>query len=192
METALANARHALILHKEDPFNAGKTGIEPSLIGEFLNQMIELNKFIYTVASTNNPYNLVFQAMFIDGYVERSKLTDKFISALQERELSYFIRNFSTGEIIKYKPPGALERMLEYEKLNPYRLKLFEEELGYRHHPLSFIVQKPQWGPEINDHNACIEDQIKNGEIVELFVVNYNNPLDRSLYKILIALFSSQ
>lgn len=191
MQEALANARCALIQHKEDPFNHGKTGINPDLIGEFLDQMIELNKYMYTTASTNNPYNLAFQAMFVDGYVERQMLTDKFISELRDRNLSYFIRNFKTGEIVKYKAPGALQCMLEYEKLNPYRIKRFEEELGYRHHPLSFVVQNPPWGPEINDHNRCIEPLIMNGDIVELFVVNYNNPLDRSLYKIMIGMFES-
>lgn len=192
MEQALSLARQRLLEHKEDPFKSGKTGIEPDLIGRFLDEMIELNRFMYTTSSTNCPYNLAFQEMFVGGYIERPRLTDTFITKLKELKYSYFIRNFNTGELVKYLAPGSLASMLEYEKLNPYRLRRFEEELGYRHHPLNFIRNAPQWsGPELNDDTKTIEDQILKGDIVELFVVNYTVPLDRNLYSELIKSLTS-
>lgn len=191
METVLATARMHLLRHKEDPFYSGETGIEVSLIGEFLVQMIELNKFMYTTCSTNHPYDLIFQEMFVGGFVERLKITDQFLTEMRNRGLSYYIKNFNTKEVTRHISPGALKIMLEYEKLSPTRIQRFEQELGYRYHPLSMITVEPDrcWRPELSEITKPVDDEILSGEIVELFVVNFNDPLDRSLYKILTQLF---
>jgi len=43
------------------------TGLEESLAGDFLKQMILLNKYMFTNTSTNNPEDATFQEMFVQG-----------------------------------------------------------------------------------------------------------------------------
>lgn len=63
------------------------TGIEETLVEPYLSQMIFINKFIYTVASTNHPSDLpFFQPFFVEGICRlsdarkiRNKLTSQYI-----------------------------------------------------------------------------------------------------------------
>jgi hypothetical protein len=48
------------------------TGVETSLTGEFYEQILELNKYVYTTSSTNRPKDPTFQEMFVGFYVQRS------------------------------------------------------------------------------------------------------------------------
>ncbi len=192
MEQTLALGRAALLEHKEDPHKSGETGIEPDLVGIFLEQMIELNKFMYTTFSTNQPYNLVFQEMFVGGYIEKYKLTDRFLNDLRAAGYSYAIRNYHTEETIRYVTPGANKNMQEYARLNPRLLKHFEEDVDYRLHPLALINGIGQWGMELNEHTTHIEQDIRSGNIVLFVVVNYSDPLDRKLYQNLVDIFKRQ
>jgi len=50
------------------------TGVEPSLSDEYLSQITEMNQYIYTVASTNEPSaRPFFQPFFIDGVCRLSQ-----------------------------------------------------------------------------------------------------------------------
>jgi hypothetical protein len=66
------------------------TGVERSLTGEFYEQILELNKYVYTTSSTNNPEDPSFQEMFVGFYVPKSvalKLA-KFLDA--KGEFNYY------------------------------------------------------------------------------------------------------
>lgn len=68
----------------------GPTRIE-SLEGEFLNQIIALNDYIFTVASTNYPEQIPnFQPFFIDAVID-TQLLNKTLDYLQQHYPDRFI-----------------------------------------------------------------------------------------------------
>jgi hypothetical protein len=81
-EQLLENGRTNLRNYMENEENGGPTGIE-SLEGEFLNQIVELNDYIFTVASTNYPERIPnFQPFFIDSVID-TKLLNKTLDYIQ-------------------------------------------------------------------------------------------------------------
>ncbi len=96
----LEKNRKALLAHKsylnknhESDANKqsyNKTGIENSLSGNWLDIMIELNYYIFTTSSTDNPN---FQNMFIGGYL---LLQDAWLLC------QYFYTNKKTYNIVVY------------------------------------------------------------------------------------------
>ena len=63
-ELFLQEARKELIAFKRDPENDGSTGIEPPLAhSPYIDQMIQLNHYMGTTASTNHPGNPFFQVL---------------------------------------------------------------------------------------------------------------------------------
>jgi hypothetical protein len=71
------------------------TGIEDSLVEPFLSQIIDLNKYISTTASTNYP-NSLFQEMFVDGWIHKDYVTDGFLQKMNEMNYNYVITKEDT------------------------------------------------------------------------------------------------
>lgn len=85
-EEILADAINEL----QDP-KKSSTGIEESLCGRFMDEMIKLQKFINTTASTNYPHNKYFQGMFLCGFIHKSLVTKEFLEFLESKNLSYVL-----------------------------------------------------------------------------------------------------
>jgi|SRR3989344_1359964 len=75
------------------------TSVEPSLfeVDWPILQMIEINNYIYTQASTNYPYDPSFQSMFIQGCVDET-IIEKLNSKLLNTNYIYIICN-SAGKM---------------------------------------------------------------------------------------------
>lgn len=69
------------------------TGIESSLNDKYLDQMLELNKYIYTTASTNHPGEK-FQPFFLD-FIAPKQVCLKIIQYLSLVKYSYVIKELS-------------------------------------------------------------------------------------------------
>jgi hypothetical protein len=83
-----------------------------------LKQMIELNKYVYTTASTCYPHNKYFQAMYIAGYMSKSIMN--IIKPMLKK--NYIAYNFNTIDIdgsisSVYIPKGTYETTLLYETI---------------------------------------------------------------------------
>jgi len=72
----------------ENPEN-NSTGIEPCLKGQYMEQIIGLQKFINTTASTNCSDDPYFQEMFLCGFIHRSMVNDDLLDFLKKDKLSY-------------------------------------------------------------------------------------------------------
>lgn len=60
-----------------------------ALFGRYLKEMISLNDYISTSASTNFTYDKYLQAMYITGFIHKSLVTDEFMKFLQSKNYSY-------------------------------------------------------------------------------------------------------
>ena len=96
------------------------TGVERSLTGEFYEQILELNKYVYTTSSTNNPEDPSFQEMFVGFYVPKSvalKLA-KFLDA--KGDLNYYscYENNDNKIIVENKKntKDFTDNMIHYDK----------------------------------------------------------------------------
>jgi hypothetical protein len=93
------------------------TGIEESLFDEpkFYAQILELNRYVYTTASTNYPTNPDFQAMFVSGYMLKSQ-GEKLKPILRSRGIGFqFSDQLSTGlEKTLFMPTNAYDIGLIY------------------------------------------------------------------------------
>lgn len=56
--------QNLLLFRNNNPSDVNITGIEDSLTGKYLDQIIRLNEYVYTTSSTNDPGKL-FQAFFV-------------------------------------------------------------------------------------------------------------------------------
>jgi hypothetical protein len=66
-------------------------GLGLSDLGRFADEIIALNQFISTEASTNFPEDPTFQPMFISGFIHKKYVTEKFIECLKTLGLTYMI-----------------------------------------------------------------------------------------------------
>lgn len=107
------------------------TAIEPSLLKDNwpIKQMIMLNHYMYTTASTNNPTQL-FQNMFVTGFIHMNVL-EKVESLLKKTDLHYFIRTDNNADIC-WQPEGIHKKEwvvdlveLSIEDLNIERRDLY-------------------------------------------------------------------
>jgi hypothetical protein len=64
------------------------TNYEPHLYGKYLDQMIELNGYVITTSSTNEPHDDKFQNMFIEIYCEESMI-EKIIKFCKDEGYYY-------------------------------------------------------------------------------------------------------
>lgn len=70
------------------------TGIEDHLRQPYLDQIIDLNKYVITDASTNIPNNIYFSPMFVEGVIE-NRYVEKFVELLNNHDVSYFVGSHS-------------------------------------------------------------------------------------------------
>ena len=89
-EQLLKDSKKELLLFKNDNNYSGTTGIDDSLVQPYLNQIIELNNIMYTIGSTNEP-SILFQPMFLIGFIHKKYITDEFIDKLKKLNLSFII-----------------------------------------------------------------------------------------------------
>lgn len=170
----LAYGRTNLIRHRYSPGHS-PTNIEDDLKGIYLDQMIELNKFIYTTASTNDPHNSMFQPMFISGYMPLSKayalindLNDfypndyYYIVYSIEADLIYEMNIFKGKDPDYLLQTSSIHSLIDYERL----------EVGPHNHQVSHLLYT-------SDPLVMINIEDKNKE-------------RRDLYAILISLLSIQ
>ena len=85
LETACSDWCHLCINKRINLKNT--TGFEPCLVGEYLDDIKDLNNFILTSSSTNEPDNPEFQSMFVQFYTTRdiADLLSKYILFRQIR-----------------------------------------------------------------------------------------------------------
>lgn len=92
------------------------TGIEESILeGSYMKQIIKLNKYIYTTASTNYPNDIYFQPMCVSGYMLKTQ-AKKLKILLEESEISYnFVFYQPHGyRSHSYQPHGVKLTLLQY------------------------------------------------------------------------------
>ena len=101
-----AAKHHATYDEKYDFFIDSGTAIEPSLYREDwpILQMIELNKYMFTHASTNYPTDDNFQEMFVDGYIRRD-----IVELLEEELKKHTDLTYTIDLIPRYYQPSGLE-----------------------------------------------------------------------------------
>lgn len=101
-DALLEKGTNDLLKFKNDNTSTTETNIETSLVQPYLDQMIELNKYMYTHASTNNPGGL-FQPFFLDAIIHKKYITPKFLEKLKEYNFDYTIYNCSKTEIFEHR-----------------------------------------------------------------------------------------
>jgi hypothetical protein len=69
--------------------NPDASGIEPSLTGKFLDQIKELNEYVITCSSTNEPHDYKLQPMFLSFYTT-PELCKKIISNMEGKEDEFY------------------------------------------------------------------------------------------------------
>ena len=103
------------------------TGIEESLVDEYLDIMIKINDYVYTTSSTNSPDNPDFQEMFIQFTAPKSmmmKIKDEieknpdYYYLIQIPKTSRIIASYNTNDKNALIPeiaanPGDLPEMIE-------------------------------------------------------------------------------
>jgi len=75
----------------------GSSGIESNLHGKYLNQIIKLNEYVLTSASTNSPHNIYEQQMFVTLYAETNlanKIFEHFTETLENYSCVLFSPHF--------------------------------------------------------------------------------------------------
>lgn len=94
----LSIGRKSLIQHSIAPLSRQEniTGIEESLTGKWLNQILNLNYYVYTTASTNYPGEQ-FQAFFV-VFNAPEKLCDAIVEYLDPFKYAYAIKRLKYDE----------------------------------------------------------------------------------------------
>lgn len=62
--------------------------VEADLSGRFIDQLINLNRYIATTSSTNKPHDREIQEFFVEFYCTR-EIADKIVRGIKESELEY-------------------------------------------------------------------------------------------------------
>lgn len=86
-------AQNELIKFRNKEQFDNHSGIEISLVQPYLDQIIELNKYIITDFSTNYPANELFEPMAIMGIIENDKI-EAFVNTIRKLDVSYKIGNY--------------------------------------------------------------------------------------------------
>lgn len=92
----LSSARYNLFRSQQGTLSdtANITGIEESLAGEYFDQIVRLNNYVYTTGSTNNP-GTGFQSFWIDLFAP-AEVCELIISNLSPTEYSYSYQRASS------------------------------------------------------------------------------------------------
>lgn len=109
-----------------DPSKSGDTGLEEHLTGHFLEDIYVINQYMYTTASTNYPADPTFQAMFIDGLIEK-KLGEYLISRLP-KSYYYLVIDIENNEIVDSrlpKPGGDYLLNETFNEFNEYQTNAY-------------------------------------------------------------------
>lgn len=80
------------IKSEKEPATKGTTGI-CFIPHPFIDQLIDLNSYVNTYASTNTPDDPFFQAMFCDGWIHRSLISQQLLGDLIKNNISYSINS---------------------------------------------------------------------------------------------------
>jgi hypothetical protein len=148
---------------------SGPTGIEKHLVGRYLSDIMTLNEYMYTTASTNYPNDPKFQPMFIVGLMYKP-YAFRLIQMLSKRERTsgssrspsdyYFLvasvgpRKYGLGKILGYNLPPQIQR-------GPY---LLSDGLGIFQEDSYSDYEIPDFVSPFLRANLCyiiIEDSVK-------------------------------
>lgn len=108
------------------------SGIEDCLKGKYLDQMINLNNYINTTASTNYPSDPTFQAMFVDFNID-AKTAFNLATYLNPMEDIFYIMLNPVDKTIltKFRPEDSIVfdavQSLDYELEVPEKKKWMED-----------------------------------------------------------------
>jgi len=97
-QSLLQHARDELEIFCQSDRYIGKTGFDPSLVEPYLTQIIKLNNWIFTDASTNDPADEMFQAMFVSGVIHQS-LVKKLVAFLKKTNYSFVFYSCNNHQI---------------------------------------------------------------------------------------------
>lgn len=86
----LIQGQHLLSSSLKDNDSKNVTGLEPSLVGSYLDQLIKLNYYLFTDASTNYPADPFFQPMILKGWIHKDLVTNGFIQELKKMNYSFY------------------------------------------------------------------------------------------------------
>jgi len=157
------------------------TGIEDSLNAQYLDQMLELNKYIYTTASTNHP-GQKFQCFFID-FIAPKRLCLKIIQYLALTKYSYVIKELSVKNNVQEANPVMIHMVSNNDPkgsiLDP---RLLTDHISRIRELIVTLTDSqlpqelvPQYKQVIQDDNLCdmtIEDSDLNDESLYLVLLN--------------------
>lgn len=82
-------AREEFNKFKADSSYTGETGFDPSMEEPYVSQLMELNKYIITTGSTNQPSNPYFDHMWVDCIIPINWVNDKLINTLSRYDWNY-------------------------------------------------------------------------------------------------------
>lgn len=135
--------------------------VEPHLTGKYLNQMIELNKYMFTEASTNYPYNKYLEPLYVSGLISTAILNPKCIKQLESIGLSFYYINYyenPNGKVhMHYTEDGQIRDFIAKckpckwgESMTPKNLEVFFET----------IIQNKVDNPELADLMRFIHQRL--------------------------------
>ena len=99
------------------------TGIEPCLYGIYLDQIIELNKYVFTTVSTNEPHDPEFQEMFVGGLMINSMLSG-LIAFCKEKGYNYTFKNADT---LKYIAISDSDHLGDFAKVGVGNIATYKD-----------------------------------------------------------------
>lgn len=145
--------------------NSTSTGIEPDLLGPFLKDMIELNNYILTTASTNDPSNPECQAMFIT-FSAPPFLVDKLKLYLNSLDMYYNYMIFG----------GSSDGQFRYPEEEDSPISVGGDYFGdYGQHLNEFITH------ELVEMGIC--DNLQSRRTLYKVLLDYLSHLDYMSYK---------
>jgi hypothetical protein len=104
---------------KEVPTYSGDTGIEESLVSPYLEQMICLNKYVYTDASANYPDDPYFQHMFVSGWIRKDQITFDLLTKLESNRYSYHFFSY-TGFQKNWTSADRQKKLILHDMMTRY------------------------------------------------------------------------
>ena len=164
-----------------ETMDGGPTGIEESLQGDFLAQIIELNNYMFTTASTNYPDRIPnFQPFFIDAIID-TKLLNKLLDYIQEHYPNRFNFLIQTPAISNYKRNITLRVKKEIWDLPGTDYLINKEDLN------NLIETKLEYNFEIPE-----EATFELRQTLSSLTIEDTDPESKMLYLILLEALRSQ
>lgn len=158
--------RYHLKCADEDPADIGFTDIE-SLSGKYMHQMQQLNNYIFTTSSTNNPHLGVNNRLTVNGYLQL-KTAKKLCTYLFSKHINYLLKVVKNWKLLEIYATGTVIED-DYESIGEWD-NCMKNEL-----------------PRCTDSKLNLLINVNDNPLVYISIIH--NTLDKDLYEILLEYF---